>query len=55
MYRLLRKNAINATAWYYFLCFEYNSFCLFDLIIYVPSTIFQLNRVESSRVEPLLS
>ena len=25
-------------------------FCLFDLILYVPSTIFQLNRDRSSRV-----
>ena len=30
-------------------------FCLFDLIIDVPSTIFQLNRDESSWVEPVLS
>ena len=30
-------------------------FCLFDLILYVPSTIFQLNRDESSWVEPVLS
>ena len=29
--------------------------CLFDLIIYVPSTIFQLNRDGSSWVEPVLS
>ena len=28
---------------------------LFDLILYVPSTIFQLNRDESSWVEPVLS
>ena len=27
-------------------------FCLFDLILYVPSTIFQLNRDGSSWVEP---
>ena len=31
------------------------SVCLFDLILYVPSTIFQLNRDESSWVEPVLS
>ena len=31
------------------------SFCLFDLILYVPSTIFQLNRDRSSWVEPVLS
>ena len=30
-------------------------FCLFDLILYIPSTIFQLNRDESSWVEPVLS
>ena len=29
--------------------------CLFDLILYVPSTIFQLNRDRSSLVEPVLS
>ena len=29
--------------------------CLFDLILYVPSTIFQLNRDESFWVEPVLS
>ena len=29
--------------------------CLFDLILYVPSTIFQLNREGSSWVEPVLS
>ena len=28
---------------------------LFDLILYVPSTIFQLNRDRSSQVEPVLS
>ena len=28
---------------------------LFDLILYVPSTIFQLNRDRSSWVEPVLS
>ena len=30
-------------------------FCLFDLILYVSSTISQLNRDESSWVEPVLS
>ena len=29
--------------------------CLSDLILYVPSTIFQLNRDRSSWVEPVLS
>ena len=34
----------------------YASFvCLFDLILDVPSTIFQLNRDGSSWVEPVLS
>ena len=32
-----------------------NEICLFDLILYVPSTIFQLNRDGSSWVEPVLS
>ena len=32
-----------------------SGFCLFDLILYVPSTIFQLNRDRSSWVEPVLS
>ena len=29
--------------------------CLFDLILYIPSTIFQLNRDRFSWVEPVLS
>ena len=29
--------------------------CLFDLILYVPSKIFQLNRDGSSWIEPVLS
>ena len=33
-------------------CFDV---CLFDLILYIPSTIFQLNRDGSSWVEPVLS
>ena len=32
-----------------------NFVCLFDLILYVPSKIFQLNRDGSSWVEPVLS
>ena len=32
-----------------------NLFALFDLILYIPSTIFQLNRDRSSWLEPLLS
>ena len=38
------------------MCFCSKPFvCLFDLILYVPSTIFQLNRDGSSWVEPVLS
>ena len=33
----------------------YSFVCLFDLILYVPSTIFQLCRDGSSWVEPVLS
>ena len=29
--------------------------CFFDLILYIPSTIFQLNRDGSSWAEPVLS
>ena len=32
-----------------------NLFALFDLILYIPSTIFQFNRDRSSWVEPVLS
>ena len=35
--------------------YKLRHFCLFDLILYVPSTIFQLNRDGSSWVEPVLS
>ena len=35
--------------------FSWLSFILFDLILYVPSTIFQINRDGSSWVEPVLS
>ena len=34
---------------------KHDSVSLFDLILYVPSTIFQLNRDGSSWVEPVLS
>ena len=34
---------------------EEHGICLFDLILYVPSTIFQLNRDGSSWVETVLS
>ena len=45
LFSVFRKSyeLINATA------------CLFDLILYVPSTIFQLYRDRSSWVEPVLS
>ena len=36
------------------ICMKTEGF-LFDLILYVPSTIFQLNRDGSSWVEPVLS
>ena len=37
-------------------CYSVKKFvCLFDLILYVPSTIFQLNRDGSSWIEPVLS
>ena len=39
----------------YFYIFITCFVCLFDLILYVPSTIFQLNRNGSSWVEPVLS
>ena len=38
-----------------FLELKYTGFVLFDLILYVPSTIFHLNRDGSSWVEPVLS
>ena len=38
-----------------FLGYFHFVFVLFDLILYVPSKIFQLNRGESSWVEPVLS
>ena len=37
------------------LLFSWLSFILFDLILYIPSTIFQINRDGSSWVEPVLS
>ena len=36
-------------------CFVIQFVCLFDLILYIPSTIFQLNKDRSSWVEPVLS
>ena len=37
------------------MCIEILFVCLIDLILYVPSTIFQLNRDRSSWVGPVLS
>ena len=34
---------------------DFSVFVLFDLILYAPSTIFQLNRDGSSWVKPVLS
>ena len=39
----------------FFLTFTLSVYVLFDLILYVPSTIFQLNRDGSPWVEPALS
>ena len=36
-------------------CSDARLVCLFDLNLYVPSKIFQLNRDGSSEVEPVLS
>ena len=47
-YRLTRAPAAGT-------CLVGSRFVLFDLIIYVPSTIFQLNRDGASWVEPVLS
>ena len=48
-HRILVSNYRKKTA------FSFSVFCLFDLIPYVPSTIFQLCRDGSSWVEPVLS
>ena len=39
----------------FFMWCQEHFICLFDLILYLPSTIFQLNRDRSSWVEPVLS
>ena len=54
------QGIINTRGILRFGCLNFNIFsvflvCLFDLILYVPSTIFQLNRNGSSWVEPVLS
>ena len=46
-HRIMYEKVLLARNWWIF--------CLFDLIIYIPSTIFQLNRDGSSWVEPVLS
>ena len=38
-----------------FVTMQMHFVCLFDLILYVPSTIFQIYRDGSSWVEPVLS
>ena len=45
----------NMSVWGVVLWYDYMLICLFDLILYVPSTIVQLNRDGSSWVEPVLS
>ena len=50
LHRLLRHKISSEYEIYFCLVL-----CLFDLILYVPSTIFQLNRDGSSWVEPVLS
>ena len=47
-HRDIRFEHIDNAFWFCFVC-------LFDLILYVPSTIFQLYRDGSSWVEPVLS
>ena len=53
---LLISSYISEFAGVYHLSLHLSKFvlfvCLFDLILYVPSTIFQLNRDGSSWVEP---
>ena len=51
-----RCRGLVCTVWlcYFLIIFTY-FLCLFDLILYVPSTIFQLNGDGSSWVEPVLS
>ena len=52
----LGSRAISARVTKHFvIIFSKTRFVLFDLILYVPSTIFQLNRDGSSWVEPVLS
>ena len=53
LYPLLSSGDILHAVWN--IVIKYHRFCLFDLILYVQSTIFQLNRDGSSSVEPVLS
>ena len=50
---LLLANYVNSSC--IFFLWNVLILCLFDLILYVPSTIFQLYRDESFWVEPVLS
>ena len=64
---LIRRRALRCLIWVYAVCqdvglewvkemeWALNMMVLFDLIFYVPSTIFQLCRDGSSSVEPVLS
>ena len=45
----------NETGWLGIRGLPRNNELLFDLILYIPSTIFQLNRDGSSWVEPVLN
>ena len=50
-----KMQQISLGSWLKKYVIELNEFVLFDLILYIPSTIFQLYRDESSWVEPVLS
>ena len=51
----MNRPKIEFIAYIYILLQISKIFVLFDLILYIPSTIFQLNRDGSSWVEPVLS
>ena len=50
-----RKLCLKYDIYHSYFSSDFRMFVLFDLILYVPSTIFQLNRDGSSWVEPVLS
>ena len=52
---LLLSNNVMEYTWPFIRTGGSHLFILFDLILYIPSTIFQLNRDGSSWVEPVLS